>query len=340
LPLALEEAAAYLEETGESLDRYVELVRDRFRELFGLDGWVDDEHGDRHCVATVWSVSLDRVQAQAPAAEALLSLCAFLAPDLPRGLPTEQPQVLPDDLAPAVIDPLAYNRMLAAVGRYSLATVSPTTIALHRLVQAVIQARLGEAGEQIWAEVAVRHLRASFPNDSWEVRTWPQCERLLPHLLVVAAHAQRLGVAEEAAGWLLDRASTYLRERGQYQQAKPLAEQAVALTEAALGPDDVEGAWRHDNLGRVLRILGDLAGARQQLERALEISEAALGPDHPHMGTWRNELGLVLQDQGDLAGARKQYERALEISEAALGPNHPTVGTLRSNLGRILDDLG
>jgi tetratricopeptide (TPR) repeat protein len=298
LPLALEEAAAYLEETGESLDSYVELVRDRFRELFGLDGRVDDEHGDRHCVATVWSVSLDRVQAEAPAAEALLSLCAFVAPDLPRALPTEQPQVLPDDLAHAVTDPLVYNRMLAVVGRYSLATVSPTTIVLHRLVQAVIRARLGQAGERSWAEVAVGHLRASFPNDSGEVRTWPQCERLLPHLLVVAAHAQRLGVAGEAAGWLLDRASTYLRERGQYQQARPLAEQALALTEAALGPDDVQVAWRHDNLGRVLQGLGDLAGARKQLEWALEIGEAALGPDHPTVGTYRNNLGRILDDLG------------------------------------------
>lgn len=298
LPLALEEAAAYLEETGESLDSYLDLVRDRFRELFGLEGPVDDQHADRQCVASVWSVSLERVQAHAPAAEALLSLCAFLAPEIPRRLPTEQPQVLPSDLAQTVSDSLAYNRMLAVVGRYSLATVSPTTVALHRLVQMVIRARLGEAGERRWAEVAVRHVRAIFPNESWEVRTWAQCERLLPHLLMVAEHAQRLGVAGEAAGWLLDRASTYLRERGQYRQAKPLAERAVAVTEAALRPDDLEVAWRHDNLGRVLQDLGDLTGARAQLERALEISEAALGPDHPHVGTHRNNLGNVL---GDLA---------------------------------------
>ena len=99
-------------------------------------------------MASVWSVSLDRVHAQAPAAEALLCLCAFLAPDIPRGLPTEQPQVLPADLAAVVGDRLAYNRTLAAIGRYSLATVTADTIGLHRLVQAVIQARLGEAGER------------------------------------------------------------------------------------------------------------------------------------------------------------------------------------------------
>jgi hypothetical protein len=88
-------------------------------------------------------------------AEALLSLCAFLAQDIPRELARKQPQVLPEELAQAVSDPLVYNRMLAVVGRYSLATVSPTTVGVHRLVQEVLQARLGEEGERRWADVAV-----------------------------------------------------------------------------------------------------------------------------------------------------------------------------------------
>jgi hypothetical protein len=111
-------------------------------------------------------------------------------------------------------DPLVYNQMLAVVGRYSLANMSPTALGVHRLVQAVVQAGLGEDGEQRWAEVAVDLLRTIFPNESWEVAAWPACERLLPHAVAVARHAERLGVAGEAAGWLLDRASTYLRERG------------------------------------------------------------------------------------------------------------------------------
>jgi hypothetical protein len=71
LPLALEEAAAYLEETGVGLDEYLELVRSRARELFGLDQPPADEHGDQRRVATIWSLSLDRVREEAPAAEAL-----------------------------------------------------------------------------------------------------------------------------------------------------------------------------------------------------------------------------------------------------------------------------
>ena len=342
LPLALEEAAAYLEETRENLDDYLELIRDRSRELFGLDDPAggSDLDSDGRRVATVWSVSLDRVHAQEPAAEALLSLCAFLAAEVPRDLPAGHPDVLPGDLAAMARDRLAYNRALAAIGRYSLAAVSPAVVGLHRLVQAVIQARLGEAGERAWAEAAVNLLRAAFPNDSWEVSSWPECERLLPHLLAAARHADRLGIAGEAASWLSARASAYLRERGQYRQAKPLAEQAVTIAEATLGPGDPQVAWRRDELGRVLRALGDFSGAREQFERALAIGEATLGPDDSDIATWQSNLGGVLWDLGDLPGAREQYERALAISEAALGPDDPTVATLRNNLGNVLRDLG
>src|SRR5664279_2825595 len=116
LPLALEEAAAYLEATGEGVQEYLRLVRKRSRELFAQDGDLVGEHDDRRRVGTVWSLSLDRVRQQEPAAEALLNLCAFLASDVPRDLPTEAPEVLPGALAAVVSDRLTYNRILAVIG--------------------------------------------------------------------------------------------------------------------------------------------------------------------------------------------------------------------------------
>jgi hypothetical protein len=224
----LEEAAAYLEETGVGLEEYLELVRDRSRELFGLDQPAEDERGDQRRVVTVWSLSLDRVHQEAPAAEALLNLCAFFAPDIPRGLPGEQPQVLPEELAQAVSETLAYTRTLAVMGRYSLATVSP------RRWRCIGWSRRSSRPARRAGRTALGRGRGGpaareLPNDSWEVPTWSACERLLPHVLTVAGHADRLGVAGEQVGWLLDRASTYLHERGQYRQARPSPSRAWRL---------------------------------------------------------------------------------------------------------------
>jgi tetratricopeptide (TPR) repeat protein len=316
LPLAPAEASAYIEETQVSLDEYLQLVQERAVELFGLDQPAAAERR----VATVWSLSLERVQEEAPAAEALLQLCAFLAPDdIPRSLPREHAVLLAEELGQLARDLLAYNNALGVLGRYSLASVTPTALAVHRLVQAVIRARLGEREGQ-WAQVALELLDAAFPEDSSEVARWPTCQRLLPHLLAVTEHAERLAIAGEQIGELLSRASLYLRSRGQPPQARPLAERALTLTLQALEPDHPTVGDRHAELGRVLRDAGDYPAAHQQLEQALAIHITAYGKNDSKVGYRHSNLGLVLWNLGDLAGARTHHERALEIGQATLGP--------------------
>jgi hypothetical protein len=77
LPLALEQAAAYIEETAISPAGYLALLGERAAELLSLGHPTDSEH----TVATTWTVALQRLHDQAPAAVDLLRLCAFLAPD-------------------------------------------------------------------------------------------------------------------------------------------------------------------------------------------------------------------------------------------------------------------
>ena len=344
LPLALAESAAYVEQTQIGLADYLDLLRNRAAELFGLASvnasGLDSGEADRRRVATVWSVSLDQIRARAPAAESLMALYAFLAPAIPRNLPGEHAEALPAPLAQIVTDPLAYNAILRVLGEFSMVVLDPTTLVVHRLVQAVVRARLDSAEERKWAVRAIAIIRARFPDDSADTSNWPEYERLLPHLLVVADHGERLAVSGVEVGWLLNRASTYQRERGQYSQALPLARRALAVTSAALGPDDVEVAWRHDELGSVLWALGDLTAARDHHECAVQIGEAALGPGHRYVGTWRSNLGLALQDLGALAEARVQYEKALQIKEATIDADHREMGHSYNNLGSVLHALG
>jgi hypothetical protein len=267
LPLALAEAAAYIEQTQVSLAEYVQLARDRAVELFDL-GRPAQLAGAQRRVATVWSLSLEQVRQEAPAVDALLHLCAFLAPDeIPRNLPREHHQVLPKELDKLVGDALAYNNALGVLGRYSLAVVTADTLSLHRLVQAVLRARLSGDQERRWTEAAIGLLEAGFPTEPSDVVSWPVFRQLLPHVLAAADHAERLAVAGEATGWLLSWASGYLRERGQPRQARPIAERALTVTQATFPPDDLEVGERHDELGRVLQDLADLEGARREYER-------------------------------------------------------------------------
>jgi hypothetical protein len=153
LPLALEQAAAYLEQTHTSPAEYLELLATRARELFALGRPATSEQ----TIATIWSLSLQRVHAEAPAAEELLRLCAFLAPDdIPRWLLEDHPDVLPEPLATAVHDRLAFQQAIGALRRYSLVGVAGDALWLHRLVQAIVRHSLKSEQAMVSASAAVR----------------------------------------------------------------------------------------------------------------------------------------------------------------------------------------
>jgi tetratricopeptide (TPR) repeat protein len=336
LPLALEQAAAYLEETKTSLGQYLEMLREQTVKVLA--------HGTPsnydHRVATTWLISLKRIRASEPVAQDLLTLCSFLAPDdIPRSLPREHPKELPEPLQGVARDQLAFNGAVAALIRYSIVKATADTLSVHRLVQAVLRDHAG-ADQKRWAGAAVRLLAAAFPFATDDARAWARCERLLPHALTAAEYAQTLRVEPETTVWLLDCAAAYLWERGQLRQARSVFERALAIDEATHDANHAALAIDRNNLGNVLQASGDLAGARAQLEQALRIAEASYGSGHPVVAAVRNTLGRVLQNLGAWPEAQAQLEQALRIAEASYGSGHPVVAAVRNTLGGVLQDLG
>jgi len=379
LPLALEQAGAYMEETGRSLPGYLALYANRQRDLLKR-GKPDGDYPDT--VLTTWQISFEEAGKVAGAAE-LLNLCAYLAPNaIPLGLISAGGEMLPDTLSDVAADELSLDDAVAALRRYSLVQIEDGKLDVHRMVQAVVRDRLDAAGQEMWAEAAVRLVNNAFPEGSDDVRTWPVCAPLLPHALVVARRSSLLNVEPSATGQLLSNVGDHLWGRARYLEAKAVLEQAIAIDEAAFGahhpnvardlknlggvlrelgnlegakrayeralkidetaygPDDHSVGLDVNNLGVVLLDLGDLVRARQAIERALKIDEAAFGSDHPNMAIDVNNLGLVLRGLGDLEGARQVYGRALKIGQAVFGPDHPDVATIINNLGMVLRELG
>jgi tetratricopeptide (TPR) repeat protein len=290
LPLALEQAAAYLEQTHTPAGEYLGLLAIRARELFALPRPATSEQ----TIATIWTVSLDRVRAVSPVAQELLTLCGFLAPDdLPRALLLEHADALPEQLAAAVRDRLAFHQAIAALRRYSLVTTTGDALRLHRLVQAVTRNALDVGDQHQWTTVAVRLVAAGFPDNADDADAWPVATRLLAHAIVVTNHPALDLTDPQATVSLLHRVTDYLWGRGDYSQAKPLAEQALAICEARLGADHPT-TESLNNLAVVLHDQGDLDRARTLHERALAIREARLGPDHPDTMRSRERLAAVL----------------------------------------------
>lgn len=138
LPLALEQTAAYLDRTNIPPAEYLRLLRTRTEAM--LDKGKDATHGDN--IATVWTLSFERLQLENPAATQFMDICAYMAPDaIPLNLFTTHPEELPDPLSATVSDPLAFTEAIAAIVDYSLAKRTADYLHVHRLIQAALRAR-------------------------------------------------------------------------------------------------------------------------------------------------------------------------------------------------------
>jgi tetratricopeptide (TPR) repeat protein len=122
---------------------------------------------------------------------------------------------------------------------------------------------------------------------------------------------------------------------GAYEQAAARFEEAIALGEAALGPNHPEVATTLTNLAVVYHNMGSYDEAVALYRRATEIWEIALGPEHPNVAINHNNLAASLLAKGDYDGAAVHFEHALEINIRALGPEHPDVATAWNNLGAV-----
>jgi tetratricopeptide (TPR) repeat protein len=338
LPLALEQAAAYLERTGMPLAVYLAAYQRRRQQLLAK-GRPIAYQGQ---VETTWQLSIDQVD---PAGVELLQLCAFLAPEaIPLDL-FAAPDRLPAALATAVSEDgaVAVEEAAGACYRYSLVARDQSGIRVHRLVQQVVRARLTQHDRRARIATVVDLLVAAFPP-AMQLRDparWPRSAQLLAHVLTATDHALADGLASATTASLLGRAGTYLhlRRRAEHAVARGLLERALGIYEAA-GVDPAEVGGILNGLGLVLRDQADLTGARAHLERALAIQEAALGPDHIDVGVTLERLGRVLRDQRDLAAAKAYLERAQIILQAALGPEHPWVARDLDYLGLVLAAQG
>jgi tetratricopeptide (TPR) repeat protein len=293
LPLALEQAAAYLDTTDLPPDEYLGLLRERGGDMLGA-GTVG---GYPHTLATVWSLSLARLGEQCPAALELLALCAYLAPDaIPLDLFTEHAAELPAGLAAAAGDRVVWADTVGALVGYALIRRSGAVVSVHRLLQTALRHQhtsAPAAGSAEWHRRVLELLRVDLPGGITGVpEDWPRWQQMLPHVLA-ATGPHDSPVTGDALTWLLDRAATYLQVHGQLGEARPLFERALAITEAAYGPHHPTVATRLNNLAGALRDLGQPSEARPLYERALAIDEATYGPHHPTVTIVRRNLASL-----------------------------------------------
>ncbi len=337
-PLALEHAAAYIEETGCSANAYLDLYT-RVRPALLAELVVPDTY--HATIMSTWQLAFEQVQKTAGAAD-LLNVCTFLAGegiDL-SWLQQGKAVFAATALGTLLDDPLAVDKAVGALRRFTLLTRRDTLLTMHGMVQMVARERLSSEKRQQWLQMSVDLLAEVYDFDEHDMETWAEAGRLLPHLRAVLRLAAAAALETARVAYLNNQVGFYLQMFGNYAETRPYYEHALTIHEKVLGADDPHTAASLNNLGQLLQDLGAYEEARPYLERALAIWEKALGSEHPQVAGGNNNLGTLLHTMGAYEEARPYMERALAIDEKALGAEHPSVARDLNNLGTLLQAMG
>ncbi len=322
LPLALDHAAAYCRRIQMAFADYAARAA-------GLITSTPRGVAYPRSVAATFELAIDAAAQACPAAETLIEYLAECGPER-----------IPMSLVEGALDDETERAVaLLALTEVSLVKADPfddgtSAISVHRLVQAVAQARAMANGTEANAAARlISRLAAIYPPDGYTNSTsWPVCAHLTPHVtkrLAEAADSTRL------AAVLLNRAGLYSHARTDYRRAETLFRSALSINEMADGPEHTETASSLSNLAHLLQVTGDLVAAGVLNERALAIYENTLGPDHPDTAASLNNLAYLRMVQGDLAAAEVLNKRALAIREKTLGPDHLVTAESLDNLAHL-----
>jgi len=343
LPLALDQAGAYLEETGCTLLGYQQRLQDRQMQLLSRRGSENFAHPEP--ITTTILQAVERIEQESPAAAELLCLCAFLASDtIPEALITRQSaEILGPVLYSSTTNPCAMDTLYTILHATSLVELDmhARLLTIHRLVQMLVLTHMDKETRQQWARRALLAVNQAFPVTGKEKNpadlSWS--DQLLPHALLTLTEIDRFlseeqlfTVAPEISSLLL-KVGSHLVSRGYYQKAQPLLERCLSLHEQTFGATHPVMAELLTRLGHLLRVQGLHISAEVLLRRALTLYEQAALSASPFLSSVLTNLAIISLDRGYYEQAESLMKRVILIQEQLR--DSESIGTSLTDLAII-----
>lgn len=331
LPLALDQAGAYIEETQCSLSSYLERYRKRHLDLLHRRGNLPTDHPES--VGTTWSLSFQQIKQTSPAAADLLFLCAFLDPDaIPEELFREGASELGPNLKSVATDAYFLDEAIAELRKYSLIrrNAEKQEVSIHRLVQAVLKEGMAKKTQCQWAERTVRAVACAFPKV--DAKTMQQCQRYYPQSHICAALIDQYAFTFAEAVDLLNQTAFFLQEQAFYAEAEPLYRQALTIRAKTMGPKHPHTATSFHSLACLYHVQGKYEKAELLYQHAISITGQQLADRYSSTAASFSNLALLYLDQGKYEKAEALLKRALAIRQRQLGQRHPDTTYPLNNL--------
>uniref|UniRef100_UPI00313BBEAF tetratricopeptide repeat protein n=1 Tax=Crocosphaera sp. Alani8 TaxID=3038952 RepID=UPI00313BBEAF len=138
----------------------------------------------------------------------------------------------------------------------------------------------------------------------------------------------------------LNQQAIQLYQEGKYQEAVPLAEQALEIRKNILGTEHIDISISLNNLALLYRAMGRYEQALPLYQDALAMDKKLLGDSHPSVATSLNNLAGLYRAMGRYEQALPLYQEALAMLKQLLGDSHPNVATSLNNLAGLYRAMG
>jgi tetratricopeptide (TPR) repeat protein len=336
LPLAIVQAAAYMNENSVGSADYLSLFDEQEQDVIEL---LSEEFEDdwryksvKNPVATTWLISFEQIRARDPLAAEYLSFMACI-----------DRKDIPQSLLPVGRSRKVEMEAVGTLRSYSflIKRGQAAVFDLHRLVHLATRSWLQNEGAlSQWGQTAIDRLDDVFPDDDHQNRA--QWRALLPH----AAYALREASVAQDNSRRLNLTEKYARSLssdGRYREAEKPFEELLETGKRLLGQDDTADlgmSRRMEGLASIYRHLGRWDAAEELLVQVIETRKKKLGADHLDTLTSINNLASTFWEQGRWDAAEELLVQVIETSKKKLGADHLYTLTSMNNLASTFWEQG
>jgi len=336
LPLAITQAAAYLDQNNIPIAKYLQLFRaGKANTVDLLKKGIHDPGRDyeiQNSVFQTWKISFSQISKQDPRAAEVLSLMAML-----------DRQAISENLLRKDGEPeLEFTAAIQKLKAFSMIAeeTEASIFSMHRLVQLSTQKWLEHKNElSIWQEAALSALVKCCPFNA-DYENWALLEAISPHIKVVLDYQFSTKSCQLQCAKILDVLGCYNNVHGRHLIAFYQCSQSLAVRESYLGLEHPETLRSMDALSFVLHRQGKYGEAENMQRQVLETHKKVLGLEHPDTLRIMDNLAIVLSGQCKYNEAEEMHRQTLEKKGKVLGLEHPeTLGSM-DNLAIVLSGQG
>ncbi|KAN0076626.1 hypothetical protein V8E54_006768 [Elaphomyces granulatus] len=325
LPLAIIQAASYMNQNGISVATYLSLLERQENVMVELlsqdfeDEWRYAE--SKNPVAVTWLISFHQIQKLNCLAADYLSFMSCI-----------DPRDIPQSLLPPDTSQVKQQNALGLLKAYSFITgqADDHTVTTRNWLQT------GGMLEQ-WTVNTRKRLTNIFPSNKNENRIlWRE---YLPHALFVLQSKEFQNDTQDRED-LVQKVAQCLYSDGRYREAEVLFKEAFEKKMKRLKNDDEEMLNSMMWMASTFWNQGRWTEAEKLFVQVMETSKTVLGPEHPITLTSVANLASTFGNQGRWTEAEKLEVQVMETRKTVLGPEHPDTLTSMANLASTFWNQG